>query len=218
MDTIDWRVIDDPDGLPLKWRVSVYPDCDSKPDDCDCYTPRQHTAWKNDEWSYVGVEVTPILPSGHDLSLATETLWGTEYGFLTLTDDDDNKTGEKNIDLEELIKVHPVPELLVQARGELLDQLGPLMREIFVLAAGLRESRAQESPQLRAVREYVREHPGCTRQDAAEAVGSHGSRKHGYAAVDRALRAGLINLTREGRKKYLYPLPPAVQPGNSGPN
>lgn len=47
-------------------------------------------------------------------------------------------------------------------------------------------------PNMRAAVEYVAENPGCPKLPVARAIGPHGSTKFGYEAVDRAMRAGLI--------------------------
>lgn len=56
---------------------------------------------------------------------------------------------------------------------------------------------------MAAVVEYVRANPGCTQQQAAIAVGPHGSHAYGVRAVKRALAAGLIvDRAPEGAKGY----------------
>jgi len=58
---------------------------------------------------------------------------------------------------------------------------------------------------MRAAVEFVRLNPNCAKLPAAEACGAHGSRKHGYAAVDRAIKAGLI-LAAPGARRGWYSL------------
>lgn len=55
---------------------------------------------------------------------------------------------------------------------------------------------------MAAVTSYVEQHPGCLKVEAARAVGPHGSTKYGYAAVDRALRAKLIELRPVSDGRY----------------
>jgi hypothetical protein len=55
-------------------------------------------------------------------------------------------------------------------------------------------------PSQRAVAAYVEANPGCPKLHPAEHVGPHGSRKYGYDAVNRAIRAGLIE--DRGTKTY----------------
>lgn len=55
---------------------------------------------------------------------------------------------------------------------------------------------------MRAAAWYVNDHPGCTKLAAAEAIDS---RRGGYAAVDRAIRAGLVNARWTGRRYQLFP-------------
>lgn len=53
-------------------------------------------------------------------------------------------------------------------------------------------------PCMELVAMYVRLNPGCPKLHAAEFVGPHGSRRYGYRAVDRAIKAGLI-VARQGK-------------------
>lgn len=55
--------------------------------------------------------------------------------------------------------------------------------------------------------EYVAAHPGCTKLDAAGYVFPR-SLRHGYAAVDRAISAGLILAEHHGNR-YALTIPPA---------
>ena len=64
-----------------------------------------------------------------------------------------------------------------------------------------RPSRAR-APKMHAARDYVAAHPGCCKLPAAEAVGPHSSRRYGYAIVDRAIRAGMIDATRGASGRY----------------
>jgi hypothetical protein len=57
-------------------------------------------------------------------------------------------------------------------------------------------------PAMKAAVEYVASHPGCPKLPAAEYCGPHGSRKFGYAAVNRAMRAGLIEDRGTERTRY----------------
>lgn len=60
-------------------------------------------------------------------------------------------------------------------------------------------------PAMTAAAAYVAAHPGCTKKDAAEACGPHGSLRYGYQAVDRAIAAGLITARLRGFRYALYP-------------
>ena len=54
--------------------------------------------------------------------------------------------------------------------------------------------------------QYVTQHPGCSILPVAEAIGPNGSRRFGYAAVHRAIRAGLLNAKRShGRYALTVP-------------
>ena len=61
-------------------------------------------------------------------------------------------------------------------------------------------------PRMHDVATYVAAHPGCPKLHAAEYVGPNGSRRYGYATVDRAIRAGLIEARQgKGNAYALYP-------------
>jgi hypothetical protein len=47
-------------------------------------------------------------------------------------------------------------------------------------------------PGMLAATAYVASSPGCPKLPVAKAVGPHGSTRFGYAIVNRAMRAGLI--------------------------
>jgi hypothetical protein len=57
---------------------------------------------------------------------------------------------------------------------------------------------------MRVAADYVAGHPGCTKMAAAAAAGPNGSLRFGYAAVDRAIRAGLIRAVPAGPRYQLY--------------
>lgn len=62
-------------------------------------------------------------------------------------------------------------------------------------------------PCMRAAATYVQLHPGCTKWAAAVyAFGrKQGARQYGYAAVNRAIKAGLIRAEKpNGRRYALY--------------
>jgi hypothetical protein len=59
----------------LKINVSTERDIDATPYDADCYTEEQITAWKNDEWHYVGVIVTV---SFQGVEIGNASLWAID--------------------------------------------------------------------------------------------------------------------------------------------
>jgi hypothetical protein len=70
---------------------------------------------------------------------------------------------------------------------------------------GRRHGHAAGPAMLSAAR-YVEHHPGVTILPVADAIGPHGSTKYGYAAVHRAIKAGLILAARMSDGTYrLYP-------------
>lgn len=54
---------------------------------------------------------------------------------------------------------------------------------------------------------YVTANPGVTKMEVATAIAPNGSLRFGYAATNRAIRAGLITarLVPSGRKYQLFP-------------
>jgi hypothetical protein len=56
-------------------------------------------------------------------------------------------------------------------------------------------------PQMTAAADFVAANPGCTKMAAADAIGPNGSRRYGYAAVNRAIGAGMIQVA-DGRRGY----------------
>lgn len=65
----------------------------------------------------------------------------------------------------------------------------------------------RKGSKMTAAAEYVAAHPGCTKMAAAGHIGPNGSLRFGYAAVDRAINAGMIRAAAVdgGRRYELYP-------------
>lgn len=135
---IDSTTIKDPQIAGLSYKIAVVPDLDSSPDDADCYTATQKAAWARDEWSYVGVIVTPVV-NGTELLDFDDSLWGLEYGDFTMTDEDDNVTGRTWLTLdafttetvhemadgtEKRFPAYPVPDMISEVQHKLRDGLG----------------------------------------------------------------------------------------------
>jgi hypothetical protein len=57
-------------------------------------------------------------------------------------------------------------------------------------------------PGMLAAAAYVASSPGCPKLPVAKTVGPHGSTRFGYAIVDRAIRAGLIEDRNRGANPY----------------
>lgn len=125
---IETRTIKDPKIAGLSYRIDIVPDYDAdSPADLlypeGSYTQKQVDAWERDEWSYVGVIVTPKI-ADMDLDRFADSLWCVEYGYYLLTDDQDNETGRTWLGMDEFIKTHPVPDMLEQVKAQLNDGLG----------------------------------------------------------------------------------------------
>lgn len=110
------------DGFDFK--VKIEKDTDCTPDDADCYTPTQVRAWRNDEWEYVVIAVTPTR-HGVTVHGATQSLAATEYGEFILTDEMDNITGSKSIGRSELLE-YPIKELAETAVAEARELINKL--------------------------------------------------------------------------------------------
>lgn len=68
------------DGIDFRFVLTF--DVDTRPDrDADCYSPEDIAAWRNDEWHYVDIAVTPVI-GGVEIDSATAYLGGVEYGYL----------------------------------------------------------------------------------------------------------------------------------------
>lgn len=116
----------------IKYQVRLLPDYDTTPDDFECYTPKQVAAWKRDEWGFIGVEVSAML-DGLDPAGFSASLWGIDYGYLPITDQDDNLIGE-SYDSDEYIRADVVPDLI--------DEIGRAMKQTLL------DLRAKISAQL----------------------------------------------------------------------
>jgi hypothetical protein len=77
MNTIDSKDVGTVDGFDITARL--VPDEDTRPDEFECYTAEQLDAWRNDDWSYVGTEITA---SREGIALGSAYLGGSEYGSL----------------------------------------------------------------------------------------------------------------------------------------
>lgn len=93
------RAIDGGWTLPPFWTVTaeISPDCDSSPDEFDCYSPDDITAWRNDEWRFVVVCV--FVEDADERLWGNATLGGVEHGCLDQVDIDalTDKPGEYSV-------------------------------------------------------------------------------------------------------------------------
>ena len=58
---------------------------------------------------------------------------------------------------------------------------------------------------MQQVAEFVKANDGCLMIEAAREVGPHGSLRYGYAAIHRAIGAGLV-VRKEGKRRGTYTL------------
>ena len=73
-DSVNWTV----DGFDITARVEYDPD--TRPEDFDCYSAKQITAWKNDEWFFCGI-ILSVSRNGVELSNRAASLWGVDCNF-----------------------------------------------------------------------------------------------------------------------------------------
>lgn len=73
-DSVTWSA----GGFDITARVEF--DSDTRPDEFDCYTPRQISAWKNDDWFFCGI-VLSVSRNGVELSNHAASLWGIDCNF-----------------------------------------------------------------------------------------------------------------------------------------
>jgi len=73
-DRITWSK----DGFDLTAYLEY--DQDSKPSDCDCYSPLKIKQWKNDEWFFVGV-VLSVSKNDVEITDHAASLWGIECNY-----------------------------------------------------------------------------------------------------------------------------------------
>lgn len=60
-------------------------------------------------------------------------------------------------------------------------------------------------PKMQLAYDFVRDNPGCCKLPVAEHAGANGSRRYGYAVVDRAIKAGLLEVASvKGGRYALY--------------
>lgn len=122
---IDVTTVKDPAVPGLSYRFAIYADDHSSPDDADCYDARTTEAWRNFDWQYVGMIVTPIVDHVGDLDDMSDSLWGLEYGRFPL--DVNGIRAIKSLDLNELVTNYPGPEMMDQVRFNLKANLGPIV-------------------------------------------------------------------------------------------
>lgn len=73
-DSVTWSA----EGFDIRARVEF--DSDTRPEDSDCYSPRQIQQWRNDEWFFCGI-VLEVEFNGVKLSDHAASLWGIDCNF-----------------------------------------------------------------------------------------------------------------------------------------
>ncbi len=133
---IDSRTITDSTVPGLSWLVTVDYDQELTEPEGDGYTPKQVEAFRRGDWNYVVVGVTPVI-DGVELDSLADYLGAVEWGNYVLTDEDDNETGTAYLDLDELISVHPVPDMISEAKSTLKARLADLAPKFAGIARSL---------------------------------------------------------------------------------
>lgn len=124
MDLIEERTITR-DGI--SYRVMISPDCDSSPDDADCYSASDKAAFKRGDWQYVGVIVRPVI-DGQEIDGAEDSLWSVEFGDMP-AETEPFRGGQHSgwhVGMDEIVNTHPVPDMISEVRGQ-LEKLGKLI-------------------------------------------------------------------------------------------
>jgi hypothetical protein len=147
---IDSTDIPDADIPGLTWHVRLEPDEFETEPIGDGYTHKQIAAFKRDDWSYVVVVVSPAW-AGIDLEQFSQVLGSVEYGRVTLTDEDDNVTGVRDIDLAYMIAGmpdddpgYPVPDMIAEARRAMAAKLPEVARSLTDLARAIQRAEASQ--------------------------------------------------------------------------
>ena len=122
------EVFEDPDAGSPAEQYGLYPE--------SCYTQAQQDAHDRGDWMFAGVVVTPLV-GGLEIDGAADSLWGVEFGHYTLTDDEDRVQGTTDIGLDEIVKTHPVPDMLDEVRAGLRKHLEPVSAAAGVVLAAL---------------------------------------------------------------------------------
>jgi hypothetical protein len=126
----------------IRYRVRIVPDDDASPGDYEDYTPRQVKAWEEGEWKFAGVLVSPDIP-GLDDGWLGASLWGTDYGNMPLTTEDDELTGQ-TYDPAAYVRDDVVPELVDElwAQPDATARLTELRDAISAILASLQPPAA----------------------------------------------------------------------------
>lgn len=119
-DTVQWEH----EGFNITARVEY--DQETRPEDSECYTPRQVAAWKNDEWFFCGVVLSVEL-NGVQLSDHAASLWGIDCNFPSRRKNPNTYLSEVCADLES--------EAIEHARAEVKRMLEALQGVALARAA-----------------------------------------------------------------------------------
>lgn len=126
-------------------RAEIHADNDAKPQDYDCYTPKDIRGWSEDDWHFVGVMLHVELwlgPKCQAVMSTYESLWGIEDSDFF--DGVDHATNYVNDSV--------VPDLLSQCVDHLRESgatltpiqlagIAPVFSDVF---AGQKEERSKD--------------------------------------------------------------------------
>lgn len=92
--------------MDKRYKVEMPYDDDATVDGADCYSKDDIRKWRNDEWWFVGIIVTPLdVPENVQFELS-DSLWGLEDNF--------EMEGSARTDATYHITHYPVPDMLIE--------------------------------------------------------------------------------------------------------
>lgn len=94
------------------YKIEFGPDYDNDVEDTDCYNEEDIAAWRNDEWNFIAVSVTPLdVPERVQFELS-DSLCGLEYNFPLATKQVHNGRPYNSTNTDYQIMVYPVPDMI----------------------------------------------------------------------------------------------------------
>lgn len=140
-DIDSWTV--DQDGIT--YRVDLFTDDNQDvAGSGDCCNAQDIAAHARGDWLFTGVVVTPLV-DGRPVTDAQDSLWGVEYGRNPGRWQDRNGR-DQVIDRDYLTRVHPVPDMIAVARGNLAGLRDSLVSDAESRAAELRTLKLDDCP------------------------------------------------------------------------
>lgn len=95
-----------------RYQVEFEPDYDGYVDDADCYSEEDIEAWRNDEWSFVAIAVTPLDVPEHVQFELSDDLCGLEFDFPLTPKQVHNGRSYTRTNEDYRLMVYPVPDMI----------------------------------------------------------------------------------------------------------